>query len=131
MVVADASALVEVLAGGAVAPKLQDRLRGEYLHAPYLIEIETLQALRRFVRSGLLSEDRAATARDHLEELPLVLYPHRPLMERIWVLRHTHTAYDASYVALAEVLAAPLITCDARVARSPGHAAEIELFAPA
>ncbi len=49
-------------------------------------------------------------------------------MERIWALRHTHTAYDASYVALAELLPAPLITCDARLARSVGHSATIELL---
>jgi predicted nucleic acid-binding protein len=51
-------------------------------------------------------------------------------MERIWELRHTLSAYDASYVALAELLPAPLVTCDARLARSSGHSAEIELFAP-
>ncbi len=128
MVVADASALVESLAGGSVAPTLQGRLRGEEIHAPFLIEIEVLQALRRFVRTGYLSPDRATTARDHLEDLPLVLYPHRPLMERIWELRENHTAYDASYIALAELIPAPLITCDARLARSTGHGAVVELF---
>jgi predicted nucleic acid-binding protein len=128
MVVVDASALVESLAGGAVAPRLQDRLRHEDIHAPFLVEVEVLQALRRFARSGYLSEDRAATARDHLDALPLVLYPHRPLMERIWELRANHTAYDASYIALAEALPAPIVTCDARMARSAGHHAQIELF---
>lgn len=130
MVVADASALVESLAGGAVAPVLQDRLRGEDIHAPFLVEVEVIQALRRLVRAGYLSEDRAATARDDLDALALVLYPHRPLMERIWGLRANHTAYDASYIALAEALPAPILTCDARMARTAGHHAEIELFAP-
>ena len=131
VVVADASALVESLAGGSVVPELQARLHGEDVHAPFLIEVEVLQALRRFVRMGLLTADRAATARDHLDALPLVLYPHRPLMERIWELRDNHTAYDASYVALAEILAAPIITCDVRMARSTGHSASVELFEPA
>ena len=130
MVVADASALVESLAGGAVAPRLQDRLRHEDLHAPFLIEVEVLQSLRRFVRSGYLSEERAAVARDHLDALPLVLYPYRPLMERIWEPRANHTANDASYIALAEILPAPIVTCDARMARSTDHAAVIELYAP-
>jgi len=129
-VVADASALVEVLAGSAVAPALQERLREEDVHTPFLVEVEVLQALRRFVRAGYLSEDRATMARDHLDALPLVLYPHRPMMERIWELRENHTAYDASYIALAEILAAPLVTCDARLARSPTHEAVVELFAP-
>jgi predicted nucleic acid-binding protein len=130
MVVVDASAVVEALAGGTVAPRLQDRLRGEDIHAPFLIEVEAMQALRRFVRAGYLSEDRAAVARDDLDALALVLYPHRPLMERIWELRASHTAYDASYIALAEILRAPIVTCDARMAKSTGHDAEIELFAP-
>jgi predicted nucleic acid-binding protein len=129
MVVADASAVVESVAGGEVAPRLQARLRAEDIHAPFLVEIEAVQALRRLVREGYLSEDRATTARDHLDALPLVLYPHRPLMERIWELRDNHTAYDASYIALAEVLGAPLVTCDARLARSTGHGAVVELFA--
>jgi len=129
-VVADASALVEVLAGSAVAPALQERLREEDVHTPFLVEVEVLQALRRFVSTGHLSEDRATMARDHLDALPLVLYPHRPMMERIWELRENHTAYDASYIALAEILAAPLVTCDARLARSPTHEAVVELFAP-
>ena len=49
-------------------------------------------------------------------------------MERIWELRENHTAYDASYIALAELIPAPLITCDARLARSTGHGAVVELF---
>ena len=101
------------------------------MHAPYLIEVETLQALRRTVLRGRLSDDRAALAREAFGSMPFVLYPHRPLMKRIWELRHSISAYDASYVALAELLPAPLVTCDARLARSTGHRAEIELFAPA
>lgn len=130
MVVADASAIVESLVGGTLAQELQARLGSEEIHAPFLLEVETLQALRRFARSDRLSEDRAAYARDDLDAMALVLYPHRPLMERIWDLRHAVTAYDACYVALAEALDAPLVTCDARLARAPGNDAKIELFAP-
>ena len=131
MVVIDASAVVELLLGGEVAPKLGERLRGESVHAPFLVEVETLQALRRSSRARSMSESDAAIARGGLDAMPLVLYPHRPLMERIWDLRHTLTAYDASYVALAELLPAPLLTCDARLAATTDHGAEIELFAPA
>ena len=131
MVVVDASAVVELLLSGEVALKLGKRLRGESVHAPFLVEVETLQALRRSSHARRLSEGDAAIARHGLEAMPLVLYPHRPLMERIWVLRHTLTAYDASYVALAELLPAPLVTCDVRLAAAHGHNAEIELFAPA
>ena len=53
---------------------------------------------------------------------------HKDMLERIWSLRDSVTAYDAAYVALAEILDCPLITCDARLARSHGHKARIELI---
>ena len=130
MVVADASAIVEALVGGERAPSLHARLGSEEIHAPFLLEVEALQTLRRFVRQALLSEDRAAYARDHLGAMALVLYPHRPLMERAWDLRNSLSAYDACYVVLAEALGAPLVTCDAHLTKAGGHDAEIELFAP-
>jgi predicted nucleic acid-binding protein len=131
LIVADASAVAELYLHRHSVPALQARFDGDVVHAPYLIEVETLQALHRAVRLGRLSEDRVALAREAFGSMPLVLYPHRPLMRRIWELRHTHSAYDASYVALAELLPAPLVTCDARLARSTGHSAVIELFEPA
>ncbi len=51
-----------------------------------------------------------------------------PFLARIWTLRQNVTAYDAVYLALAETLPAPLITCDARLAAAPGHQAAVELF---
>jgi predicted nucleic acid-binding protein len=59
---------------------------------------------------------------------PIRRYPHTALLDRIWALRHNLTAYDAAYVALAEALGAPLLTCDARLAAAPGHTARIECF---
>jgi len=50
------------------------------------------------------------------------------LLDRMWELRDNLTAYDASFVALAEVLGAPLVTTDARLAASPGHRATIEAY---
>ena len=50
-------------------------------------------------------------------------------LRRVWSLRGLMSAYDASYVALAEALASPLLTCDGRLAPSPGHSAQIELIA--
>jgi predicted nucleic acid-binding protein len=49
------------------------------------------------------------------------------LLPRIWELRHKVTAYDAVYLALAETLVAPLVTCDARLASAPRHAAKVEV----
>lgn len=130
MIVIDASTVVEIVLRRVASEQLRARLQGQSLHAPYVVEVEALQAIRSAMRRGDVSDDGAALARSNLESMPLILYPHRPLMDRIWALRHTHTAYDASYVALAELLPAPLVTCDARLARSNGHDAEIELFAP-
>ena len=48
-------------------------------------------------------------------------------LARIWALRHNLTAYDAAYVALAETLNVPLVTCDTRLAASVGHRATIAL----
>jgi predicted nucleic acid-binding protein len=126
VVVLDASAVVELLLGGERAVALRERLGGESAHAPYLLEVEALSALRR--HASHLSEAEAALARRSLGDMPLVLYPHRPLSERIWALRHVLTAYDACYVALAEALPAPLLTCDAPLAGTQGHDAAIELF---
>jgi predicted nucleic acid-binding protein len=54
-------------------------------------------------------------------------YPHDFLLPRVWELRESLTAYDAVYVALAEALDAPLLTCDRRLATAPGHQARVEL----
>lgn len=130
MIVVDASAVVDLVVRDPTNPALRARLRtDEDLHAPHLIDVEVTQALRRLVASGRLSDDRASDARADAAELPILHHPHRALVERAWELRHNLTVYDGVYVALAELLPAPLVTCDAHLAHSSGHGAEIELFA--
>lgn len=127
----DASAVVDIVVHDRADPLLTERLRRDRrLHAPHLVDVEVTHALRRLVASGELSSDRAADARVDASELRIVRYPHRALLGRAWELRHSLSVYDAVYVALAELLEAPLVTCDAGLARAAGHAAEIELFAP-
>lgn len=130
MLVVDTSAVLEALAAVDPAPGLVERLaRNGDLHAPHLIDVEVLHALRRITIARAISEDRAADTRADYAELALTRYPHRPLSDRVWELRHNLTAYDATFVALAEALDAPLVTCDARLASAAGHGARIELFA--
>lgn len=129
MLVVDTSAVIAALIGRPAVSGLELRLSQDPdLHAPHLIDIEMLHALRRLVSSGALSEDRAADARDDFRDLTIVRYPHPPLANRIWQLRQNLTAYDAAFVALSELLGVPLITCDTGLAASPGHVARIELF---
>jgi predicted nucleic acid-binding protein len=74
-----------------------------------------------------MTQERALEALDDLSALRITRHPHLLYVSRIWELRHNLTAYDAAYVALAEALSAPLISCDGGLARSRGHRATIEL----
>lgn len=106
MIVVDASVLTDFLLGRPAAiAALEAQLAGdehEPLHAPELIEPEILNALRRLVFAGHVDEERAGEAVAALGDTRLIRYPHPPLRRRVWELRHALTAYDASYLALAE-----------------------------
>ena len=129
MLVVDTSAVVGALVGRPPDKRLVDRLSVDGdLCAPHLLDVELLHVLRRLVMAGQLSEDRAADARDDLADLAVARYDHVVLADRTWELRHELTAYDATFVALAELLAVPLVTCDARQANAPGNRAVIELY---
>ena len=124
MIVIDASVLSEVLLDrGGARSALEEAQRAhehEPLHAPAVIEPETLNVLRKAVFRGLASPRRATEAVSDLTKARLVRYPHGPLVFRIWELRDQLTAYDAAYVALAEVLGdrARLLTGDKRLAKT-------------
>lgn len=129
MLVVDTSAALDALAARDPAAGLVERLAGDGdLHGPHLIDTELLRALRRTAARREISDERAADARTDLAELTIVRYPHAPLSDRVWELRDDLTACDAAFVALAEALEVPLITCDAALAAAPGHGARIELF---
>jgi predicted nucleic acid-binding protein len=121
LIVIDASVLTDFLLGrpetlSAVESELED-LEHEPLHAPELIEPETLNALRRLARSGAVTVQRAGEAAADLANTRLMRYPHAPLRERVWALRDSLTAYDACYLALAEALDDPLLlTADSGLA---------------
>jgi predicted nucleic acid-binding protein len=129
VLVVDSSAVLDALAARDPAPGLVERLAEDGdLHAPHLIDTEILHALRRLLRRRQITAERAYDARTDFADLTLVRYPHEPLNDRVWELRENLTAYDATFVALAEALDAPLITCDARLAAAPGHHVHIELY---
>lgn len=129
MLVLDTSALLAALVGSPTNAALNERLSADGdLHAPHLIDVEALHALRKLVRQGDLSLDRALSTRQDLRDLTIIRYPHVALVDRMWELRENLTAYDAAFVALSEALGVPLVTADARLARATGHGAGIEAF---
>lgn len=130
MIVLDASAVLELLLATSVGKQLAERLRSPRisLHAPHLVDVEVTQAVRRYVLSGAVSIERGRLMLQYLAELDLERHPHTLLLPRIWALRENLTAYDAAYVALAEVLEATLVTSDRRLASAPGALAEIEVL---
>lgn len=121
--------LIEVLLRSEAAAEVSDRLfrPTETLHAPQLIDLEVAQALRRHERFGDLSVERGREAIEDLAQFPVERYLHVPLLPRIWELRDNASAYDAIYLALAEALDAPLLTCDRALRSIPGHGAEVQV----
>jgi predicted nucleic acid-binding protein len=129
VLVVDTSAVISALTGRPPSEALIERLATDGdLTAPHLIDIEFLHALRRLVLGRQLSEDRTADARSDFADLAITRYEHTVVADRIWQLRHGLTAYDAAFVALAELLGVPLVTCDARLADAPGNRAVTELY---
>ncbi|HVE70626.1 MAG TPA: type II toxin-antitoxin system VapC family toxin [Thermoanaerobaculia bacterium] len=126
-VVVDASVLVDAFLVG-VRPAAS-RVMDAHLHAPVTIDAEFLHAMRRRWLTKIVDDEHAQSALSIFRRTPITRYPIEPLVPRMWFLRQNITAYDASYVALAESLDLPLITRDARLARSTGHAARIEYIA--
>lgn len=129
MIVVDASVIATGLADdGPDGDRIRATLRGQRLTAPQLIDLEVASVWRRLVVAGELDERRARFALDDLGAMPIERAPHTPLLERCWELRHNLTVYDAAYVALAELVRAPLLTGDERLAKAPGLPCEVEVL---
>jgi predicted nucleic acid-binding protein len=120
MPVVDASVFVELLSDGEHKEVAEERLDAdEYaLWAPHLVDAEVGQVLRRWVRSGKLTADAAGRALWEVDELPVERVEHELLIHVAWGLRDNFSFYDGLYVALALMLDEPLLTFDARLARS-------------
>ena len=96
--------------------------------AAQLVDIEVLHAVRRFHRTSVLPRERSEQALEDFGDLPINRYGHELLRPGIWRLRNNVTACDAAYIALAELLEAPIVTCGAKLARSGGHEVRFKLF---
>ena len=127
MIVVDASVVAPVLADDdADGDRARERLQGERLVAPELLDLEVVAVIWRALFAGVLDERRAAIALADLADLDLERVSHRPLLVRIWELHRNITPYDAAYVALAETIEATLVTADRRLAQAPGLRCQIE-----
>jgi predicted nucleic acid-binding protein len=125
--VIDAGVVVELLAGRLVP----DRLGDEELATPHLIDSEVVHVLRGLVHRAVLTEAQGTAAFEGFGQLALTRFPADWLRPRMWELRHNFSAYDATYVALAEVIgASALLTTDARLARAPGPRCQIHVLPP-
>lgn len=114
MIVLDASAAVEALVGRDPSHEFFAALIDD-IHAPHLLDIEVLSALRKLELGGAITRKRASEAVDDYWALSITRHDAQPLAGRVWELRHQLTSYDAAYVALAESLDAPLVTCNGKL----------------
>jgi predicted nucleic acid-binding protein len=128
LIVVDASIMCDFLLDAERYPELVDFLIAQDLVAPSLIEYEIGHTLRRLNLLGKLTDERAKSTIEAFEMMPIALHFAAGLMSRTWELRQNITFYDASYVALAEALEAPLYTRDKKLATAPGHRAQIILM---
>jgi predicted nucleic acid-binding protein len=130
VIVLDASAAIELLLRTPTGNRVERLIfsTGESLHAPHLIDLEVAQVLRRYTIADRIRSARGTEALQDLADMSLIRHHHTSFLPRVWQLRENLTAYDAVYVALAELLEARLLTCDGRMTRAGNHRARIELI---
>jgi predicted nucleic acid-binding protein len=117
VIVIDAStAVLALLTDGAARQLLMD----ESVAVPHLVDAEIAHALRGQVARGTMSDRDGARALQAWVHLEVSRFPARGLLARVWELKANLSAYDATCVALAEVLECPMVTADARISRAPG-----------
>jgi len=116
VIVVDASAALSALLNDGPARRI---LATEQLHAPHLIDCEVANGLRRRVAARQISAEDGRAALSVLQRLGMTRYATYLMLDRVWDLRDNLSAYDASYISLAEELSCALLTADARLSRAP------------
>ncbi|MGH3423561.1 MAG: type II toxin-antitoxin system VapC family toxin [Nocardioidaceae bacterium] len=127
----DSSALVALftLDAAELDAALSARLAEVVPYVPDIIDVEFHHALRGLLLGKKISAERAQHVHTLFVETPKIRFHTHGLIERVWSLRHNLGAYDACFIALAESLDVPLITCDDKQSTASGHHARVETFA--
>lgn len=129
MIVVDAGVVFTLVAGAeAAARDVALRVGDEQILAFQVVDLEVVSVLRRLVLHRDFPPPLAAASVRHLGELDITRVAHAPLLERCWELRDKLTPYDAAYVALAEMVEAPLLTTDRQPAGASGTRCPIEVL---
>jgi predicted nucleic acid-binding protein len=128
IIVVDASAVIAALVNYGDSGRWAERqLRSARLAAPHLMPAEAANVLRRAEYNGKISPGVAGHAYRDLIDLRVELHSFDRFATRVWELRGAITSYDAWYVAIAELLDAPLVTLDAKLSRAPGTTCRFEI----
>ena len=129
MIVVDAALIADVITKAPSSEPARERMRGEQLHAPHLLDFEVTSVIRGQILGRRLTLERAYDALVDFEDLPIMRWESNPeLRLRMLQLRDNASVYDASYLALAEVLECAFVTRDARLRKVPGVDATVEVF---
>jgi predicted nucleic acid-binding protein len=121
-VILDASAMVDLLVGTAVASSVEQRLRGHELHVPAHFDAEVLSALGRLQRAGEMTVRQVTARLERVAAAPIERHVLAPLLSGAWKLRHNLRLVDALYVELANRLGAPIVTTDTGLAAASSAA---------
>ncbi|MEZ5311047.1 MAG: type II toxin-antitoxin system VapC family toxin [Microthrixaceae bacterium] len=125
MKVVDTGVVVQLVANDLDPGRLGD----EELAVPHLMDSEVINVLRRLVLSEVLTEKQGADAFEGFMRLTFSRFSAERLRPRMWALRHNLSSYDATYVALTEMLGATaLLTTDRRLANAPGINCQVEVL---
>ena len=130
MLVLDASVVVELLISDDVKKiaRLENRLTNEVLVAPDHMWIEVASVIARLNRVGRLSDADAARIIFHFQRLNIRPIGTSGLVSQLWDMRQNIRPYDAAYVAVAEALHSPLLTCDKKLSKATGATCTFELW---